>query len=360
MKRSIVRVLLGFVAFWAGAGPCSADLLKPGDVLVSDLNLSAVFQVDPTTGNRAIFSGSGTGTGTALNSPQGIAIESSGTVLTADNGVGALFQLDPTTGNRSILSGNGVGSGQAFVLPFGVVINSGGQIFVSDAGDAAGDGFIVRIDPTTGARTLISGLGAGSGDLFGNIRGIAFGADNALVVSDLANQAIYRVDSVTGARTILSDATHGTGTDFVAPMGMTVDGAGRILVTDASSGSVFSVDPLTGNRTILSMSGIGGGPSFAIPSGIVLNSTGQILVADSGDSSVPALPTVFLVDPTNGNRSILSDASNGSGVDFQNLDLGIAVVRSVPEPSSLMLTAFAAFCVMGFRRSHKTSLPAKG
>ena len=111
-----------------------------------------MFLVNGTSGNRSTFSGAGVGTGIALNSPEGIVQLASGPVLVADNGLGALVQINEVTGNRTLLSGDGAGSGtQGFVLPFGVTVGSGGQIYVSDAGDMAGDGFIVRVDPTTGA-----------------------------------------------------------------------------------------------------------------------------------------------------------------------------------------------------------------
>jgi sugar lactone lactonase YvrE len=332
----------------------------PAQFPFGDINVPAIFDVNPTTGNRTIFSGPSAGTGTALSSPEGIAITSLGAVLVADNGVGALLQVDPATGNRSILSGSGVGTGQAFVLPFGVAINPGGQIYVADAGDAAGDGFIVRVNPTTGARTLVTGLSAGSGDAFGNIRGIAVAFDGSLIVTDLATQAIYRVDPTTGARTIFSDATHGTGLALMAPEGVTVDSHGNILVADAGDASILRIDPLTGNRTLVSGSSTGTGTALSLPFGVTLNAAGQILVGDSGDLSIPTLPAVFQVDPTSGNRTVLSDFAHGSGTRFQNFDLGIAVyTAAVPEPSSLALLALGTTALLVLARRKATSVVPK-
>jgi sugar lactone lactonase YvrE len=334
------------------------------DILVSDLDSSSVFLVSSTNGNRSTFSGAGVGTGVAFNNPEGIAVQASGQVLVADDGVAALFRVDPTTGNRTVLSGTGAGTGQAFVLPFGVTIGLGGQLYVSDAGDAAGDGFLLRVDPVTGARTLISGLGAGSGDAFSNIRGVVF-AGGQLYVTDLANQAVYRVDPTTGARTIISDATHGAGAAFGAPEGLTVDAGGNLLVADAGNQTVVRVDPVTGNRTVISGLGMmGTGTGFALPSGVTVNSLGLIQVADSGDLSVPALPAVFNVDPTTGDRTILSDFAHGSGPSFQNLDIGIAQLLptptpATPEPSSLVLIGVALACALGYRFAASRSEQAR-
>ncbi len=351
-RRVIVLAFLTLAAWLGGSAPVAAGLIT-GDVLVSDLNVPALFSVDPTTGNRTIFSGGGIGTGTAFSGPEGIAVGASGTVLVADNGVAALFTVDPTTGNRTLLTGDGAGSGQALVTPFGVAVGSGGQIYVADAGDQAGDSFVARVDPTTGASTLISGLGAGSGDAFSSIRGILAAPNGTLYVTDVANQALYSVNPTTGARTILSDATHGTGISFGAPAGLTFDSSGNILIADASDGAIIRVDPATGNRTLFSTGGTG--PQFTLPFGVTTNASGQILVADSGDSSIPTLPTVFLVNPTTGNSSILSDANNGTGTAFQNLDLGIAVYQApVPEPSSIVLMAVASsLCLLAYGRTRK-------
>jgi sugar lactone lactonase YvrE len=342
VRRSIALVPI-FLAF--GATSTFADLL------VSDLDTSSVFLVSSTTGNRSTFSGAGVGMGVAFSNPEGIAVQASGQVLVADNGVAALFQVNPTTGNRTLLSGDGAGTGQqSFVTPFGVTIGSGGQLYVSDAGDQAGDGFIVRVDPVTGARTLISGLGAGSGDAFSNIRGVVF-VGGELYVTDVANQAVYRVDPITGARTIISDATHGMGTFFGAPEGLTVDTKGNLLIADAGNQTVVRVDPVTGNRTIVSGLGMmGTGTGFALPSGVTVDSLGKIQVADSGDLGIPALPAVFNVDPTTGNRTILSDFAHGSGPRFQNLDIGISQltpVAAVPEPSTSLLIGVALACALG-------------
>jgi len=51
----------------------------------------------------------------------------------------------------------------------------------------------------------------GSGPGFVTPRGIAVEADGSLVVVDLGLQAVVRVDPVSGDRTIISDASTGSG-----------------------------------------------------------------------------------------------------------------------------------------------------
>ncbi len=329
------------------------------DVLVSDIDTASVFLVNSTTGNRTTFSGAGVGSGVDFQNPEGIAVQTNSQVLVVDTGLAAVVQVDPTTGNRTVFSGGATGSGQAFVTPFGAAIASNGSVYVSDAGDQAGDGFIVKIDPATGNRTLISGLGVGSGDAFSEIRGIATTGGN-VYVTDVANQAVYQIDPTTGARTIIYDATHGTGPALGAPLGITVDSQGNLLVADAGDQEVIKINPQTGVGSVVSGGGTGAGTAFALPSGVTVDSGGQIQVADSGDSSVPALPAVFNVSPLTGDRSVLSDDNHGTGPSFQNLDIGIAqdtppTVVGVPEPSSLVLAGLAVACALGYRCCRRVS-----
>ncbi len=103
-----------------------------------------------------------------------------------------------------------VGSGPGFVTPFDIGVEADGSLVVIDSGLEA----VVRVDPVSGDRTIVSDAGTGSGTAFESPLGIAVEADGSLVVIDIGLLAVLRVDPVTGDRTIHSDAT--TGVDIVA------------------------------------------------------------------------------------------------------------------------------------------------
>ncbi|MGH8588175.1 MAG: calcium-binding protein [Gammaproteobacteria bacterium] len=73
-----------------------------------------------------------------------------------------LFRVDPLTGARTLLSdfGSGANPGRD---PFGVAVESNGTLLVIDA--TAGTGFrgaLFRVDPVSGARILLSDFGSGA------------------------------------------------------------------------------------------------------------------------------------------------------------------------------------------------------
>jgi hypothetical protein len=73
------------------------------------------------------------------------------------------------------------------------------------------------------------------------------------VVTDFILEAVVRVDPVSGDRTILSDASIGSGPGFVAPRGIAVGADGNLVVIDSGLEAMVRVDPVSGDRTIIGM-----------------------------------------------------------------------------------------------------------
>ncbi len=94
-----------------------------------------------------------------------------------------------------------VGSGPGFVTPFDIGVEADGSLVVIDPGLEA----VVRVDPVSGDRTILSDASVGSGPGFGAPFGIAVEADGSLVVVDIGLEVVLRVDPVSGDRTIISD-----------------------------------------------------------------------------------------------------------------------------------------------------------
>src|SRR6266404_2954773 len=108
----------------------------------------------------------------------------SGDIVYSDSGDaiqgGFIFKLDPQSGQRSILSQGGYLG--FFGYPNGVAIDSNGQVIVSN------EACLLRIDPQTGSQTLIRDVRGSPGAFWG----IALDPHGNLLVA--AENAILRVN----------------------------------------------------------------------------------------------------------------------------------------------------------------------
>jgi len=248
-----------------------------------------------------------------------------------------------------------VGSGPDLNGPRFLAFENGADpdLVVTDRSDP-GTGTVVRIDPATGNRSLVSGSGTGSGPAFDTPFGIDVAANGDIIVAD--SFGIVRVDPVTGDRTTISGSGTGTGPDFVRPGELEIEPSGNIVVVDALR-SLLRVDPASGDRTVISgctnagcSSVTGSGPQFTDEVfGLDLLANGDFLV---GDGELQAL---LLVDGS-GDRSILSGCANaacsslvGSGTALTD-PLGVVVRKPVPEPGTLLGLLAGGGLLLAMRR----------
>src|SRR5439155_11979044 len=129
----------------------------------------------------------------------------------------------------------------------------------------AGLNVVLRVDPRSGARVIVSGADIGSGPPFGQPNGIALEASGSLVVVDLFPPRVVRIDTDSGRRTIVSGCTKvdvqgacigeiigSVGPLLETPLGIAVEVDGSLVVTDSGLNAVVRVHPVSGNRTIVS------------------------------------------------------------------------------------------------------------
>ena len=123
---------------------------------------------------------------------------SPGDLIVADIGRDAVFRIDPVTGDRTVLSGMGVGSGPSLLQVRGVAVDRWGQIYVTDAESTRRR--VVRIDPISGSRTLVSGTDRGTGPNLVAPFALAFDSEGELYLSDISTglDAIFHIDIRTG------------------------------------------------------------------------------------------------------------------------------------------------------------------
>ena len=317
----------------------------PGDILVVDPDAAAgpsVVRVDPVDGTRTLVSANKDPAGPPnLVSPVGIAVEEDGDLLVVDTNAlsgGALIRIDPETGTRSLVSANGnPAGGPAFAFPTGLALEADGDILViSGAG-------VIRVDPDSGTRSAVSANGNPAGAPgFAEPFGIAVEADGGIMVTDdmaftYATGGVIGVDPASGARTTVSaNLAPAQPPAFVDPEGIAVEAAGPLVVADpavvgAVGGALLRVNPASGRRALLSANGSpSGGASFIATVGVALEADGDIVVADAGDLAM-ADGQVIRVDPGNGKRTLVSGSGKPAGNPILESPVALAVVPPPPD-----------------------------
>jgi len=143
----------------------------------------------------------------------------------------------------------------------------------------------------------------GKGPEFGEIADMDSDQEGRLVVVDTEKKAVMRVDPESGDRALISNQTIGSGIPIVRPLGLVIGRRNEIFVADAGSEemppTIMRVSPDTGDRTIISSVNHGSGLSFLEPVDLVIDEDGTLIVSDTGRD------TLFRVDPATGNREVL-------------------------------------------------------
>jgi hypothetical protein len=287
-------------------------------------------RVDPVTGELTTLSDFGDPQQGPINPPLvpgpnqflDLAVDSRGGVFVAYRAVAensddirALFSVDPTNGARTIISDFGDPSqGPTGSGVFGVAVEETGDPLVISVGDEV---VLFRVDRLTGDRTIVAQFNALAppGGFLVEARAMALEASGRVIVGvrrfNNAPGYLSRIDPVTGMSTIVSDFNDPTQGPVIAGPAhdLVIDYSGHILV--ASSLHVFRVHPVTGFRSVLSnLRDVNEGPTNSgLPFGIVVEESGDILVGLGG---IPCL--LVRVNPATGMRTLLSSDCSASAL----------------------------------------------
>jgi outer membrane protein assembly factor BamB len=320
--------------------------LAPGDILVPDPSAfgshrPALFRVDPSTGDRTVFSDFTDATqGPTAISLTGVTIDAGGQIWLVSGQQahvqvgGGLFRLDPATGHRVLVSDfRGPGQGPVVGQTFRAV-SDGSTVFVSSA-TTVPPGSIYAVDAATGQRVLLSDLGdAAQGPTGHTPFNMVLDAAGDILVADLragpaGRGLIMRVDPTTGTRT---QVAHFLGQPVGAnlPHGLAIEPSGQLLVTTITGGTngrgaLLRIDPATGTGSLVSDFGDPAqGPLGASAArGVVVAEDGSLLVMDENAGGSGLL---FSVDPVTGMRTVLSDFSNPAQGTLGDSPWDVAVV----------------------------------
>jgi sugar lactone lactonase YvrE len=247
-----------------GGGPASSSIMNyPAGVSVDaqgDLAVTAdaVFRIDHASGilTQVLTPG--------IAVPSGIIFDNTGSIIFADTQNNVVRRVSSTNGNMTTVAGNGMagfsGDGGAATnaalnSPNGLAMDSFGNLFISDSGNNV----VRRVDAVSGLiTTLASGLGLSSPC------GLATDSLDNLFIGDWGNNVVRRFNIATGLSAVVAgnetegfsgDGGPATIAELNHPCGVAVDAAGDLFIADTSNNRIRVVTPspttsLSGNNLV--------------------------------------------------------------------------------------------------------------
>jgi streptogramin lyase len=269
---------------------------QQGDIFIADTEDNVVREITPN-GNIQLFAGNGTegysgdggpATQAELDSPQDVAVDSSGDVFIADTYNNVIREVTPNgvistvagSGTPGYSGDNGPATSAELCSPSGVAVDSLGNLYIADSCNN-----VIRRVSTTGIITTVAGdytadqADGGGGAFSGNggpatsaqlnsPQGVALDQAGDLFIADTFNNSIREV-TPNGTITSLVNTSAAKGnTDGSTAAASTLSGPYAVAV-DNSTGDVYIAD--TSNNKLKEVVGLGppgptaGGPVAPAP-----------------------------------------------------------------------------------------------
>jgi hypothetical protein len=250
-----------------------------GNVFFTSQGGNAVYELAAVNG--VIPAGStpiqiGTANGN-FNAPDGVAVDANGNVFVADTGHNSVKEILASGGYTTV---NPIGSG--FSGPQGLAVDAHSNVFVADSGNNS----VKEILATSGAVSSSSTVNQiSSGFSFGQPVDVAVDATGNVFVADYNNSAVYEIVATSGVVSSSSTVTP-IGSGFSGPNGVSVDGNGNVFVADYGNNAVKEIVAAGGYTTVNTF-----GNGFNQPTGVAVDGRGNVFVADQGNSAVKEIMT---------------------------------------------------------------------
>jgi sugar lactone lactonase YvrE len=299
-----------------------------GNLYLADASGNVIREVDTLghivtiagNGTQGFFGDNGPATAAGLDSPEGLALDTSGDLYIADTHNHRVRRLSLATGMITTVGGTGTagysGDGASATAaqldqPTALALDAGNNLYFADTGNHR----IRRVDATTGIITTVAGNGIQgySGDngpaanaAIDSPTGVAVAA-NSLYLADTHNQRIRRLDLMTGMITTIAgsgslgcsgDTALANSAALALPHGLTVDPSGNIYIADAGNHRIRRIDAVTG--VISTVAGNGtqtfsgdNGPAISAsldtPRAVTLSASNLVTLADTGNQRIRQL-----------------------------------------------------------------------
>ncbi len=308
------------------SGPQSITLDSAGDLFIADTNNDVIREVNHATGVITTVAGNGYGAGIGwggggysgdggaataaeLNSPSGVALDTSGDLFIADNCNNVIREVNHATGVITTVAGNGTagysgdgGPATAAELngPNDVAVDATGDLFIADPNNNV----IREVNLANGQITTVAGnYNGGNGGYSG-------------------------------------DGGPATAAELSFPLGVAVDTSGDLFIADNGNNVIREVNHATGVITTVAGNYNGGnggysgdgGPATAAelnsPNCVASDTTGDLFIADNGNNVIRevAPPNPLIVDQADTTTSVSTSTTSISFSESVTLTATVAAV----------------------------------
>ncbi len=316
---------IGTRGYSGDGGPATdarvSDVIGPsldgaGNLYFADASNNRVRKVTVSTGIITTIAGNGTGgfsgdggaaTSAELDSPHGVAVDSSGNVYIADTSNNRVRVVTASSGTISTLVGNGTagfsGDGGAAASaelngPVAIAVDRSGNVYIADGNNAR----VRVVTASTGIITTVAGDGTigYSGDggpatsaALNQPLGLAVDRAKNLYIADPQNNRIRLVNASSGTITTAvgngaagysGDGGPATSAELDSPSAVALDDAGNIFIVDAANHRIREVVASSGDIVTLAGNGTAGdsGDSGLATSATLQTPTGIAVGAGNG------------------------------------------------------------------------------
>jgi sugar lactone lactonase YvrE len=258
--------------------PSGIAVDSSGNVWVVDADKNQVVELNSSGREVRSFGTSGSGNG-QLNSPEAIAVHGSD-VYVADTGNNRVEEFTTAGKYVATIGGSGTGNGQ-FTQPEGVAVDSSGTVYVADT---QGN----RVEEFTSAGTFSKSLTTGMNDPQGlaiDASGDLWVADNGIY--DAGGDAVHEYSPAGAQLTSLGLSESSVHAGMSNPSDVALDGQGNVYVTEPDYDLVqqFNVNSLYQGEFGTPAKGQPKG-TLDLPSAVATGSNGQVYVADTGNHRI--------------------------------------------------------------------------
>jgi sugar lactone lactonase YvrE len=343
-------------------GPAGVAVDSSGNLYIADSGNNRVRMVAPgggiTTvagaGSASLWGDGGPATGSQLNTPGGVSVDSSGNLYIADTGNQRVRMvsngiINTVAGSGPITPAYQGDGGQATAAqlanPMGVAVDRAGNIYIADSGNYAireVSGGLINTVAGNNACCLFQGdYGPAVKAVLSVPQGVALAGDGSVYISESGVGRVRKVlagiittKAGTGVLGYSNDGASALIAQLSNVAGLAVDSAGNLYIADYGNSRVRMVT-LGGTISTVAGNGFPGysgdnglatNAQLSGPSGLAMDSAGNLYIADAGGNRVRVVSSTGFISTLAGSGQAGYSGDGGSAAAAQlNAPAGVAV-----------------------------------